>query len=253
MMQISDVLLELKKVYPEDLVNSLIESYKKSLREYKKGNWAYCINEIGQFIEVLRRIICVALGEQSLPLSTQLPNFTPSILNAFEQKDKNLYDESYRIIIPRMLYSMYCIRSKRGAIHKNHIDPNKMDARILIDQAKWIIAELFRLISSLSFEETVSLVDSILVKEIDVVWNINGFSRIIDSKMKSPMKVLCLLYNKDGQPVELLQKQIEYKNNSDFRKLLRKLHSERKIEYSENKCYISPIGINIVEQNLKVS
>lgn len=247
-MQINEIQIELNKTYPTDLTKALIESYLSSLREYRKKNWNFCINELGQFIEICRRIVCINLGDAPMALSVALPNFTPSVLQCWEQKDKSIYDESVRIIIPRQLYSMYCVRSKRGAIHANHINPNQIDARVLLDQAKWVFAELFRLSSTLSFEETLLIIDSIMVKEFDVIWKVNDKYRIIDTSMKTPTKVLCLLYLKDEQLDIDLQEQIEYKNTSNFRILLRKLHAEKKIEYSNSKCYISPLGINFVEK-----
>ena len=83
-------------------------------------------------------------------ISNKLPNFNERILTTWENYG-SAYDEVYRIIIPRCLYAMYCIRNKRGMIHKNHIDPNKMDATILLNDTKWVLAEFFRMSSTLSF------------------------------------------------------------------------------------------------------
>ena len=68
--------------------------------------------------------------------------------------------------------------------------------------------------------------------------------------MTAKDKVLCLLYIKDGQSASELQSNIEYKNTSNFRRILNALHNEKLIEFSNEKCMLSPIGIQKVEMLL---
>ena len=119
----SDIQTVLESVYPHELAESLLINYENALREFKKGNWRYFGNEIGQFIEVSYRMIEFQLTANYTPIANKLPNFNERILIAWENYGST-YDEVYRIIIPRCLYAMYCLRNKRGMIHKNHIDPN---------------------------------------------------------------------------------------------------------------------------------
>jgi hypothetical protein len=189
------------------------------------------------------------LDSKYTPLSDKLKNFNEKILAEYENHDSK-YPEEYRIIIPRCLYAMYCLRNKRGMIHKNHIDPNRMDATVLLNNTKWVLAELFRLVSKLSFEDTESVINTIICKETAMVWNNGICLRILDTKMSAKNKVLCLLYIKDGQTDTELRNAIEYKNITDFKKLLKSLHKDRLIEYLNSKCLISPLGIEIAEKLL---
>ena len=66
--------------------------------------------------------------------------------------------------------------------------------------------------------------------------------------MTSKDKVICLLYMKDGMTDIELQNSIEYKNFSDFKKILRALHKDKMIEYQNPKCILSPIGIMKAEK-----
>ena len=53
-----NIVLEiLKNKFPEELANSILQSYTATLKEYKKRNWKYAGNEIAQFIEVARRLL----------------------------------------------------------------------------------------------------------------------------------------------------------------------------------------------------
>ena len=59
-----------------------------------------------------------------------------------------------------------------------------MDALLLLNNMKWIIAELIRLNSNLSFDDTNDIINLVTEKEIDIIWEIDGKSRIL-SKNKN--------------------------------------------------------------------
>lgn len=238
----SDIQVILEATYPSELVESILTSYENALTEYKKGNWQYFGNEIGQFIEVARRIIEYRIDGKYTPLTDKLSIFNEKVLASIEGHSATI-SEVYRVIIPRILYAMYCLRNKRGMIHKSHIDPNKMDATVLLGNAKWVLAELFRLASTLSFEETAAAIDSIMSRETSVIWDTGSSLRVLDTKMNTRDKILCLLYIRDNQSESVLRNSTEYKNSSEFRKLLKVLHKDKLIEYSEEKCILSPLGV----------
>lgn len=238
----SDIQTTLEATYPKELVDSLLTSYENALAEYKKGHWQYFGNEIGQFTEVARRVIEYQLDGKYTPLTEKLSIFSEKVLTSLEGHSATI-SEVYRVLIPRTLYAMYCLRNKRGMIHKSNINPNKMDATVLLGNTKWILAELFRLASTLPFEETEAAIDSIMCRETSVIWDTGTSFRILDIKMPAKDKVLCLLYVKDNQSESELRSSIEYKNISEFKKILKALHKDKLIEYSEEKCMLSPVGV----------
>lgn len=242
---IKDILIN---EYPEELVDSILECYLKALTEYRKGNWKYVGTEIGQFIENCRRMIEYKLNNSYTPLCQILSNFN-------EKELKNLENESgqveYRIIIPRLLYSLYAIRNKRGMIHTSHINPNYMDATLLINNVKWILSELVRLSSNIDFDKSNELINSIMSKENNIIWEVNGKIRILNTKIDTQNKILCLLYYKDNQTDSFLCDMLEYKNFSRFKNILKKLHKERFIEYDNTNCILSPKGKLKAEEILK--
>lgn len=243
------VLPILKQKFPEELSRSLLEAYFATLKEYRKQNWKYAGNEMGQFIEVARRMIEFMVSAQYTPLTDKLPIFNENTLRTYEQCSPSV-ETSYRILIPRYLYAMYSIRNKRGIIHKSEIDPNGMDLAIMLSSAKWILSEMVRLCSNLPFEETSELIESLLEKEQPLFWNTGNAIRVLDIKMDSPSKILCLLYYKDKQTDTELQKAIEYQNSTTFKSILKKLHKERKIEYISGQCFLSPLGLKEAEKTI---
>lgn len=247
-MEINDIKNILINEYPEALINNVLECYLKTLAEYRKCNWKYVGTEIGQFIENCIRILEYKLNNSYTPLCQTLSNFNEKELRNLESKSGQV---EYRIIIPRLLYSSYAIRNKRGVIHTSHINPNYMDATLLINNAKWILAELVRLSSNIDFDKANELINSIISKENNIIWEINGKIRILNTKIDTQNKILCLLYYKDNQTNSFLCDMLEYKNFSRFKDILKKLHKERFIEYDNTNCILSPKGKLKAEEILK--
>ena len=234
--------------YPTELGEGLLDSYSNAIREYRKKNWQYAGNELGQFIEITRRIIELETTGAYSPLSQKLPLFNESLLQSYERATKS--STSFRILIPRFLFSMYSIRNKRGIVHVGEVEPNVIDLSVLIYCAKWILAEIIRLLSNFSFDETSDLINSIMDKEESLFWDSGNMIRLLDNSMDASLKVLCLLYYKDRQLDGDLQAEIEYKNSSRFKLILKQLHKERKIEYAGGLCVLSPLGLELAEEKI---
>ena len=240
----------LKNEIPEGLIKPLFEHFQKANNEFLKENWDYVGNEIGKFIEIAFRIVQNKNLEQYTPINEKLPTITEGFLKVFEQS--NNVGEEYRIIIPRALYTMYCIRNKRGMIHINNINPNRMDALYLINSSKWILSEIIRLTSNIDFEIAMKIIDDILHKTIPYIWRNNDIVRVLNTKLNIKEKILILLYSEDKMSVERLFNCIEYKNKTIFKKYILELHKSRFLELDSNEeCLILPNGIEYIEQILK--
>ena len=50
------------------------------------------------------------------------------------------------------------------------VDPNQMDATVVLYTSKWIMAELVRLLHTLSTEEATAIVDGLIEREVAWVW-----------------------------------------------------------------------------------
>lgn len=239
-MQSNTIKKQLLSDFPSEIVTILIDTFVKSIGEYRKGHWKYVTDELGQFIECSRMMIEHKLGNRGVCLSMTLDIFDEKQLQKWEKSNGQV---EYRIIIPRTLFSMTCIRNKRGAIHVSEVNPNKMDATLLLNGAKWILAEFFRLSSKLSFDETNSVIESITNKEIPLIWHINDVARVMDPNMSAREQVLVLLYDEDKQTDKELLISTGYGNGTRFRELLKHLHRERLIEYDHSVCSLSTLGM----------
>lgn len=234
--------------YPNELANKIVELYSAILFENRRKSWKNCISNIGQFNEVCYRLIEFELTGVYIPFNQQLPKFTNQTLIKWENIGNK--PEIYRVIMPRILYGMYSLRSKRGAIHVSNIDPNEMDTSIMLSQVKWFLAEIIRNITNVSFNETSEIIKNIINKENEIIWEVNGVLRILDTKLKTEQKILSLLYSKDKQTFKELFNNTEYKNSTNFKLILKKMHNKKLIEYAVDKIFISPKGILEVEKYL---
>ncbi len=234
--------------HPKELVDGLLNCFSNAVSEFRQENWKYFGSEIAQFIEFARRIIDSRILHEIATINSPLPKFNENWLKKLEQSDKT-HDESYRIIIPRVLFSMNTIRNKRGTVHVNSISPNKIDSSLQLSNMKWVLAELIRLASDTSSEQAEELIDSIIEKESVLLWEIDNKTRVLDSNLSYRDKILLLLYKHNTLQLDKLFKFTEYKNKSRFRKMVESMHNQRLLELSEDDfCTISPSGIQCVEK-----
>lgn len=233
--------------YDEKLIEELEKIYTKILSQYKYKNWQYFGSEVGQFNEIVYRLVEKELMGKYTPLDKKILIFNDSVLQTWENSNKICSDETFRVIIPRVLFSMFCLRNKRGMVHKNEISPNEMDANILLANVKWIISELIRKSQNVDFAEAQDIIANINTKDMDLIWNFDGKIKVLGN-MPTKKKVLILLYIKNKMSDDDLRQQLEYTNRTLFNKILLDLHKLQLIDYSQHFCILSPIGIKEVEK-----
>lgn len=243
------VLNILESEFPNELANKLMEAYDNAIREYKKRNWKYFGNEMGRFVEVAIRMVELKTEGKYTNLKDKLAILNENRLKQFEQSQiTNII--SFRILIPRQLYSMYTIRNKRGMIHVNEIAPNYMDSTLLVNISKWVLAEFIRNSIKMNYDEAMKIIENIIIKENELIWMEDEIFKILDKSITLEEKILCILYCRNKINEEQLFKLSEYSNITMFRKKLKSMHLEQKINYNKEKIMISPIGIRIAEDQL---
>jgi hypothetical protein len=235
----------LKISYPADVVDTLISAYTEIESNYALGKWKASELDAGHFVEAARRMLESKLLGTHTPIGTDLPKLTDKEMVRYENCTG---DDAFRILIPRVLRSIYGIRSKRGIAHTGAVSPNEMDATLILYSSKWVLAEFIRQTSGMSVPDAQKAVDSIIERRLSVLWKHNGLTRVL-SKIETREQILVLLYDENDQSMDKLQSAIEYKNITNFRKVLKRLHDARLIEFACNEiCTISPKGIIAAEE-----
>ena len=236
-MQIKDII---KQASDEKLAEHITETFKEVEKNFHLKSWKTSSLDAGHFVEAVRRFLELKLFGQYTPINKPLPNFNDKCINNYPNKQG---EDSYRIHIPRLLFTIYGIRNKRGIGHISNIKPNKIDASLILTSCKWVLAEIIRLNSQLPIEETEILIDEVIERNIEGIWEVGETIRILEDGLTLKDKILYLLYNKKSLKDTEIQSITEYSNITYLKKTLRGFHKKRLIEYKEDgECILSPKG-----------
>lgn len=164
-------------------------------------------------------------------------------------------ERSIRIQIPRMIVALYEVRNNRNVGHVGgDVDPNHMDALVVLQMAKWIVAEFVRVLHDVDVEEAAETVEALAERETPIIWEVDGKRRVLDTSLSMRDKSLVLLHASEGPLSERdLVSWVEHTNASVYRReVLRKAHKARLIEYDAGAqtVTISPRGIDLVESEI---
>lgn len=239
----------LETEFPKEIVEHILRTYSEVESSFRLEKWKPTELDAGHFVEAVRRLIEHVLQGSYTPFTTSMGAFNQNVLNKYESSTGL---EEWRILIPRVLYSIYCIRNKRGVGHISLISPNKLDATYILHSVKWILAELVRLANSSSPEDAKELIDAILDRQVDIVWDDGETFMILDKKLKAADKILLCLYKKDRIQMEELQTKVDYKNKTSFKKIIFDLKGQKLIDVTiDNICKLSPLGVQTAEQIIR--
>lgn len=243
---------DLDAVFPSDLVTALMDSYIEIKSNFMIDKWEPSELNGGKFVEATIRILQQVCFGTYTPIGTSIRN-TFSELQRIESSSTTILD-SYRLHIPRCLGAIYNIRNRRGVGHlSGDINPNKSDALLIITISEWILAELYRINYRIPLAEAQNLVNVLVTRKFELIFEINGIKRVLNPNLKLKDKILLLLYSENSQFLTLdnLSTNLKYKNKSYLKtKVLSELDAEMLIEMdSSDKIYLLPPGIKYVEQN----
>ena len=165
------------------------------------------------------------------------------------------FPQSVRITTPRLLMAIYEIRNNRGVGHAgSDVDPNHMDATLVLAGAKWVVAELVRIFHNVSTTEATAVVDALVERVVPTVWSIGTTRRVLVPGLSMKDQTLLFLYGPAGWVAESdLISWVEHSNIYVYRRdILVKMHKERLIEYDDvaRRAHITPPGIKYVEERL---
>lgn len=208
--------LILSKKFAQRQVESSLQHFADAARRYQDADWEGSILKVGKFVEAVMKMLSLYCGQPLPPARKFKVGATFTMLGQLSG-----YPDNIRIQIPKACVFIYDIASNRGARHDpDEIEPNKMDASVVMPTAAWIFAELVRFADAASStpENTMMLVETLTEKRYPYFENING--RIyINFKNISPREVglliLNVVYPKRKLREELIQelKRHGYKDN----------------------------------------
>lgn len=164
---------------PDTLRDDLLDAFGEIVKTYREHKWEPSELNGGKLCEAVFTIIVGYLDGGKYPARAKKPAQFPQACFGLEQKYARVPDSrSPRVLIPRMMVGLYDIRNNRGVGHAGaEVDPNYMDATVVLYTAKWLVAELVRLLHTLTTEEATAIVDSLIDREVPWLWH--GRSKIM--------------------------------------------------------------------------
>lgn len=239
---------------PSTLRDDLLSAFNDIVKNYREHKWEPSELNGGKLCEAVFTIIEGWLEGGRYPARAKKPNRFPDTCWALSQKYANVQDSrSPRILIPRMMIGLYDIRNNRGVGHAGaEVDPNYMDATVVLYTAKWLMAELVRLLHSLHIDEATAIVDGLIEREVAWVWTHGEKRRVLRTDMTWKQQALVLLLTDAGDVAEAdLFRWLEHPGVPSFRKdVLKQLHKSRLIDYDTDKRTIRllPPGVTAAEE-----
>lgn len=240
---------------PQDLRRELEDDYLEIKHNFALGKYKPSEMGGGHFCETVYRILeCHSDPSGSFTsLKANVGDFRR--LQRRLMKNKQLH-ETVRFHLPNALSTIYDIRSRRGAAHKSaDVNPNYMDAALIAAAADWVMAELVRMLHNIDIDEARNVVESIVTKNIPIIWQIGDRRRVLDSSLSEKQVVVALLYFDHPKPIVKndLVEWVESKNPFRLRtQHLPALHKSRLIdvEKTTDLVRLSPLGVAHVEAKI---
>ena len=237
------------------LIEHLLECYTGLKQNYYLGRHKPSELDAGHFAEVVIRILQYLTTADHIftPLGTRLDNFDREV-NRFAQLPSGNFHDSIRLHIPRAVYAIYGIRSRRGVAHVGgDISPNSSDSAFVMATCDWVVAELIRLYYTSSADEAQRLVDSIGERKVALIQDFGGYLKVLDPSLSVANKILALLYYRgnEGASVSELRSWVRTKSSSHIPTALANLEHKRGYAHrDDSRVYITRTGIAFVENNI---
>jgi hypothetical protein len=195
------VIRELSKEIPEELVRDITLSYEAVLMEYRKGCWEETLWKAGKFAENAYRILEFLLSGK---IEKEAPSFN-DVKEKLEQTPHEKLPESIRVLIPRITSSLvYDPRSKRGAVHVKEINPDYIDASLVVSASSWVLAEFVRLYHVSESEKIVEIMNELVQRKVPFI-EIHEGKPFITKALDCQSEILLLLLH---YPAGLARKQL---------------------------------------------
>ena len=238
---------------PDELRDALLKHHREIHNYYLTGKFEPSELNAAKFCEVMLRVLQFLTSDDGTypPLSDGIKNVVQALRN-FENMSSQ--HDTLRFHIPRVLNSVYNIRSKRAVAHvAGDIDPNHMDATYVLAACDWVMAELVRLRHNVPLEEAERVVEALTQRVFPLVWMVREDRlRVLDASMSYRDCTLLLLWTRYPQRVsdKDLGLWTEHSNYSVYKsQVLSRLHNERLIDYDgkSGEVVISPAGMNYVK------
>lgn len=241
--QFREVSLQLEGKIPLELVNELLLAYERCSQYYFLTKYRPACLEAAFFSEIGIRIMQHLTTSNYTPLKDQIQKF-PEEVRLLSQTP-TVYHESIRLIIPKILQTVYDLRNKRKIGHTGgDVDENFADATLALNCCNWVLAEMIRIFYTGNIQEAQKLVNSLVEIKLPLIQDFDGFLKILEPKLSVANRIIVLLHHrgKEGANVQELVDWIGKKHRTNVLTSLTNLDEQGYVYRNSQKCYITHAG-----------
>lgn len=190
--------------FPPKKVDEVLYHYNILRREARLDHCESCLVHGGKFVEAVLKCFHY-LNTGSEVDSLKVDEEVRHLENATDLSDFE------RMTVPRALKLIYEFRNKRGGAHNSSFDPIRADCALVVAVSNWVMEELTRLYLTNDSVAAQKLVESLLVKDIPLVEEMDGDRLVLRPGLSARVQLEILLYR-------------EFPERSAFKDLVRWMH-----------------------------
>lgn len=233
---------------PRALVDELIEGFLEAKRRFYLGDYRPNAVEGARYAEAVFRVLQWATqpNGEFTPIGRNLPRVDLLLTQLLNGTGST----SVRKHIPRALQVIYTIRNDRDVAHLGDgIDPNLMDASVVVNLISWTLAELVRLYHSVTADEAQMIIDQLVAREVPAIQEVRGFPRVLRN-LRAGEHCLVLLYRagSDGVDFSDLRSWVRPKMQRNLRRTLSDLVDQDLVHRDDETYLILRPGERYVEE-----
>jgi len=229
------------------LFSELLDDHEGLKKAYLSKDYEKALLKGGKFVETLfKNLEFLRTGEVIRDIDFEV------IMQALKNTKRDDYDDSIRLIIPRIGTIVYMFRSKRGGAHRTERDPLEIDANFCYNSVKYIVAELVRLYSNLNEEIIKDYLGHVLTKDLPFVEEFeDGRITILVDTGSCREDLLLVLYNFYPQRLtneDIKKHLIEFYTAENITTSLGNTIKSKLVDRNENGSMLTRKGVNYIEE-----
>lgn len=207
-------------VFPKRNVDGLIRHFEGMTKDFQREEWEDCIAKGGKFVEAVLNALTVA-GGQTVSKGKYFK--ADKAINILGGLGVGSVDDTIRLTIPRSCRFVYEIASNRGGRHDpDEIDPNEMDAVVVIGNCSWILAEMIRHAQhgAVDMSAAKNIVNALVTRKYPLIEEVDGRTYFhLNGASATDIALVALNYSYPGRIamddlVELVQRHDFTENNA---------------------------------------
>jgi len=240
----------LTAVVDPQLAEQLIDEAVSLEEAFLLRKWKYSELDGGRFAEVAARIV-YSVDSSNLSRTKSVDDCLRYVDN--DQVAHSFPERQGAIHVAKVLRTIYKLRSQRGAVHVSPTyTANEIDSRLIVECARWVLADLLRVFVTTDREQVAATVRSLARFPQPIIRQYDDVPLLQSVSCTTEEEVLAHLLNADdGMTTSRLISAIP-KDASGVRRAIKALSAAKSRQLVERggRWFITDLGITRIEERI---